>query len=926
MDIGNSDKQGSGAMIKNLKRFCLIDVGSTTTKAILFTKDTKWSYSRREAPTTVEKPYEDVTYGVLNALRALENETGEILLRDNVPCLPCFSTSSAGGGLAIVVAGLVAEVTAKSAERVALGAGAIVQDVIALNDDRTSYKKIETLKTLRPDMVLLAGGFDNGTVHGPVYLAELLNQSGLRPKLAERGKLPVIYAGNTRAQTYIKEQLAERFIYHPVPNLRPSDYQENLDPAREAIHDVFMDHVMSRAPGYNKYKEWISAPILPTPAAVGRILELVSKDLNKRILAIDIGGATTDIFTAENGRVVRTVSANLGMSYSILNVVNQAGVEAVMDLLNLDLDDREVLDRIGNKYLRPTTLPDSNEDTIIECAVASIAIREAIQEHLSVLHGISLSLTEEEMTRSIIRKKKGGKSSSRKPTLDYDLVIGSGGKLSHSPRETAAMILTNAICPEGTLDLAVDSVFMFPQLGVLSQENPELALELFYEFGLVRLGKVVAPSGTAKPGKSEVRVSGMKDGSFQIDEKIPHGEVRFIPVGKEKADLVVKPGKLKLKNKKIHLDRDSQTLIIDARGRPPIATSGYRLPDDYQVIARNNEAKAPPGIYQGEIIETRELAVPGEIFVKPGDMVAPGDMIAKSSQAFLRPFFLHVADVLRINPEELTSCLNKRIGDEIKPGEVIARKKRGINVKDFVSPVSGIIENIIPDGTVIAREKADFAKKSYVIDVARDLDIKTAKVKSVLGVEVGNEVEKGQLLAGNLIKAPSRISRSPIRGIVADIDVNEGTITIEPLLEELELNAWISGKVESVSDRGCVISNKGTIIPGIWGNGEMVYGSLSINDGHRGEIVAQELTGRVDLEKFQSRGIGGLITGGLHFKEFRETTPGFAVVLTDGFGRRKMNPVFWEQLCASSGKNVSLDPRTQLRAGVTRPRIILTDN
>ena len=142
-----------------LTRICITDVGSTTTKAILFRRGRDgWEYFRREAPTTVEKPQEDVSVGVLQAIEALERESGETLLKDGSPCVPYLSTSSAGGGLAMVVTGLVRNLTADTADRVALGAGAIVLDVVCMNDGRSAYRQIEDLKRLRPDMVLLAGG------------------------------------------------------------------------------------------------------------------------------------------------------------------------------------------------------------------------------------------------------------------------------------------------------------------------------------------------------------------------------------------------------------------------------------------------------------------------------------------------------------------------------------------------------------------------------------------------------------------------------------------------------------------------------------------------------------------------------------------------------------------------------------------------
>jgi hypothetical protein len=182
----------SGGVFAEARHICITDVGSTTTKALLFERrNGAWRYVRREAPTTVEKPHEDVAVGVLNAIRALEKETGLKLLEGGRPCVPYLSTSSAGGGLAMVVTGLVRELTADSADRVALGAGAIVLDVFAMNDGRTPYRKIEDLKRLRPDMVLLAGGFDGDNISGPVYLAELVVESsssnpGYRPRSGPR--------------------------------------------------------------------------------------------------------------------------------------------------------------------------------------------------------------------------------------------------------------------------------------------------------------------------------------------------------------------------------------------------------------------------------------------------------------------------------------------------------------------------------------------------------------------------------------------------------------------------------------------------------------------------------------------------------------------------------------------------------------------
>src|SRR5437867_11736418 len=157
----------------NIASILATDCGSTTTKAILIERqgDRYRLVVRGEAPTTVEAPFEDVTRGVLNAVREVEELSGrKILDGERIISPRCgadgvdlyLSTSSAGGGLQMMVSGLVLQMTGESAQRAALGAGAIVMDVIALNDGRRPYEKIRRLRQLRPDMILLSGGTDGG--------------------------------------------------------------------------------------------------------------------------------------------------------------------------------------------------------------------------------------------------------------------------------------------------------------------------------------------------------------------------------------------------------------------------------------------------------------------------------------------------------------------------------------------------------------------------------------------------------------------------------------------------------------------------------------------------------------------------------------------------------------------------------------------
>src|SRR5436305_12419387 len=206
--------------------------GSTTTKAILIEKQGP-EYRlvvRGEAPTTVEAPFDDVTVGVTNAVREVEELSGKRLLADGKVLTErrddrtgtdlYLSTSSAGGGLQMTVAGVMKAMSAESAQRAALGAGAIIMDVIAVDDGRKEYQKVERIRSLRPDMLLMAGGTDGGTVTHLADLAEMIVSADPRPRLGIGLRIPVIYAGNQDAVGAVRELIGERVDLREVESVR----------------------------------------------------------------------------------------------------------------------------------------------------------------------------------------------------------------------------------------------------------------------------------------------------------------------------------------------------------------------------------------------------------------------------------------------------------------------------------------------------------------------------------------------------------------------------------------------------------------------------------------------------------------------------------------------------------------------------------
>ena len=568
---------------KDLEVIIATDCGSTTTKAILIEKkgDTYRQTFRGEAPTTVEAPFEDVTKGVLNSITEVEELSGRKILdgekiitpnNGNVGADIYVSTSSAGGGLQMMVAGAVKAMTGESAQRCALGAGAIVMDVLASNDGRADHEKIERIRQLRPDMMLLSGGTDGGTVTHVVELAQFLKAADPKPRLGASYKLPVIYAGNNMAQDKIKEILGDRTALIITENLRPTLERENLMPARHKIHDIFLEHVMQQAPGYPRLMKMVGAPIMPTPAAVGTTTEKFAKANNFNVLAVDIGGATTDVFSVFSEVFNRTVSANLGMSYSISNVMAEAGLANILRWLPFDMDEQDLRNRLKNKMIRPTTIPQTVEDLQIEHAVAREALRLAFDQHKALAVGLK-GVQQERSISDAFDQTSSGASLINVMKLDY--VIGSGGILAHSPRRTQSMMMMiDAYQPEGVTRMAVDSIFMMPHLGVLAQISEKAALDVFYHDCLVRLGTCLAPKGLAKDGQliMEWEVTG-SDGSKQAGQ-LRFGDMLHVPFACPKAKLVARPvngfdmGAGSGNKVEADIEGGVVGLVLDGRGRP----------------------------------------------------------------------------------------------------------------------------------------------------------------------------------------------------------------------------------------------------------------------------------------------------------------------------------------------------------------------
>ena len=155
---------------------------------------------------------------------------------------------------------------------------------------------------------------------------------------------------------------------------------------------------------------------------------------------------------------------------------------------------------------------------------------------------------------------------------DLDMIVGSGGVLSHAPRrEQACKILIDSFLPEGITELSVDSIFMMPQLGVLASVHEKAAIEVFNKDCLVRLGTCIAPLGEGELGQE------MLDYTIYIDGRkhkgsLKFGEMKVIRAKYEecKANINLKSN-FSIQDKTVfegNIYGGEVGIILDGRGRP----------------------------------------------------------------------------------------------------------------------------------------------------------------------------------------------------------------------------------------------------------------------------------------------------------------------------------------------------------------------
>jgi len=570
-----------------LRRILVADVGSTFTNVSLLeaTGDGIHVVDSSASPTTVGSPNLDVMVGLQNAVEKLEERTGISLVSANGLLSPsngrsgvdCFvSTSSAGGGIKVLAAGLSEQITVESAHRAALGAGAIVTEVLSFNQAAIVIENIRRVENTPYDMILVTGGTDGGNIQDVLNLVEFLCLATEGSASTDHGKTPLVYAGNKDAQPYLKEIVNGSIELICVDNVRPSVEKESLEHVHEVIQELFLQHAMSSVPGFATLAYWAQDRIKPTPVSIGEILNQIALESDHNILAVDVGGATTDVFSIINGQFFRSASANAGMSHSIGSATRSVEPALVARWLLKPIDEAELLVRnwLLNKTLRPSTLPQTIEELVLEQAFAKEAIRLSLDDHRAVAKGLR-GIKIQRQIGDVFRQS--GTANTLLDLMEISHVMGLGGALANAPRPAQALsILLDGLEPEGVTDIYVDTGTFLPYAGLVCTGIMDIDTIRNMQ-PLKLLATCICPLGPKV--KRGTRIATVITGNTQYE--MVAGEIVSVPKTLHPSSMVeVIPrrdfdvGAGRGNTVRFQTPRSEIGLVLDARGRP------LALPDE----------------------------------------------------------------------------------------------------------------------------------------------------------------------------------------------------------------------------------------------------------------------------------------------------------------------------------------------------------
>jgi hypothetical protein len=555
-----------------------VDVGNVTTRAALF--DVVEGYYRfiasGNAPSTAAAPYKDLSEGVRLAIENLQTITGRKFLADDhnliVPAnlgkgVDIFAaTISAGPALKTVVVGLLEDVSLESSRRLARSTYARVVETIGLNDKRKSEQQIDSMLRLRPDLILVAGGTDNGATSSVRKIIETISLACYL--LPAENHPALLFAGNKKLAEEIRTSLQNLTLSLSIcPNIRPQLETEDLQPAQHALANLFVQIRRSQMGGVDELNAWAGNTLMPTAYAEARIIRFLSQvyDSSKGILGVDVGSSAVTVAAAFGGELTLGVYPQLGLGEGLANLLRFTTLNDILKWIPFDIPADSVREYLHQKSIYPSSLPVTPEDLAIEQALA--------RQNLSA----ALNSLARDFPKRVRHAAPG-------LVPYFEPILACGSAITHAPTlGQSLLILMDAIQPVGITTIILDQNNLLPALGAAASRNSILPIQILESGAFLGLATVLAPYTSVRPGTTILTGHLVYQNGNESRIEVKQGTLEIFPLpAGQSGRLFLQPlhhtdiglGAGITNEAGIPVTGTALGVVIDARGRP------LRFPSD----------------------------------------------------------------------------------------------------------------------------------------------------------------------------------------------------------------------------------------------------------------------------------------------------------------------------------------------------------
>lgn len=537
------------------------DIGTFHTRAFLFdvVEDSYHLIASGMTRSTYDPPLADINIGIQETIEQLQQITGRILLDQRhsliIPSQAgsegvdrLYITHSFGPFIKIATFGLSSDVSLKSINK--LGAttyGTIVASV-GIDDKRTINDQIDDVVHAAPDLLLFAGGTDQGSSRAVRKMAGLI---GAILQLIPQDRRPqVIYSGNQSMAKTVKDTLGQYTRVNTTINLRPTMDDEKLSEVTNELADLFTSIRGEQYTGIKKVSPKCSDSPCPSTVAIGRVVQFLSEvgDPEKGIMGIDIGSGSTVVASACAGKLDLNAFP-MGMGAAFKKFLEVTPFDDISRWFPAGIAVEEARDQLWQKTVFPRNIPETPEGLAVEQAAA----RQLLVNVLGDLSARGLLVAN-----------------------GYDTILCSGMTLTQmGTPEQILMMLLDGIQPVGVTSFVLDRACILPSLGAASRVSPIMPIQVLESTVFTNLASVITVTGTGKPGATLMRARISIPNEQPRSLTIKQGDLIRIPLKRGlKATVQFDPSR----NAQVEANMSGEAvyrvnggvcgLVIDARGRP----------------------------------------------------------------------------------------------------------------------------------------------------------------------------------------------------------------------------------------------------------------------------------------------------------------------------------------------------------------------